>query len=321
MVSSTLRLELGPGRLGRLDRHRARVDGDPGRAEVEEPPGEHVGRARALGVSSDAYRSIAIPVIDRLQSNIMMVGDEPCARGDGDLLAHRAPRLVADARREAQGRTAEHREQRGLAVRARGADSPCRTCRCPRACSAWGSTTSQHASTSCGSSVVSCPVERGDVPAVDQHVEEAVAAVDRAGHRPVRHRDRRVHRPGRAERRRRDSADASYAADRVVAEHVAVEAVADVLDASCRRRARGPRGCPLTMWLTSARTSQSLAHRRLVPTATRRTPATIRRVLSSARAWTSGRSTAMRPPRRRPGWTTRTGGRAAGRARASTGPP
>ena len=69
-----------------------------------------------------------------------------------------------------------------------------------------------------------------DVPPVDEHVDEPVAAVDRAGHRPVRDRDGGIHRARGPERRGRARCGRVVDGDRVTAEQVAVERVADLLD-------------------------------------------------------------------------------------------
>ena len=73
-----------------------------------------------------------------------------------------------------------------------------------------------------------------------QHVDEAVAAVHRPGDGPVRHRTRRFHRTGRAERRRRTRGRVVVDTHRVVAEHVAVEAIAHRFDGLARRELFGP---------------------------------------------------------------------------------
>ena len=117
----------------RRDRHRARVHRDRVGAEVEQPPREHVGRtARSSTFSTDGYRSIAMPVIERLRSKMRTDGDAPCLHGDGDELTHRRRSLRGSgARRPSTARSLR------LAVGVVGHRRPsCRTHRCPRACRA-----------------------------------------------------------------------------------------------------------------------------------------------------------------------------------------
>lgn len=80
----------------------------------------------------------------------------------------------------------------------------------------------------------------GQIPAVDQHVNEPVTRVHRPRHGPVGNGARRVECAGRLERRGGWLGRAVVGTARVIADDVAVELVADLLD----RPARSKLGCP-----------------------------------------------------------------------------
>ena len=71
-----LGLELGPQLRRCLHRDDVRVHGDLGRAHCEQPGGQHVGRGSPpAACSGSEYRSMAIPVSERLVSNMRTDGD------------------------------------------------------------------------------------------------------------------------------------------------------------------------------------------------------------------------------------------------------
>ena len=78
------------------------------------------------------------------------------------------------------------------------------------------------------------------VPAVDEHVEQPVAGVGRPGDRSVRDGYRRVHRPGRGEGPVGRGGRRPIGPERIVAEHVTVEGVADVGDRAAGRQLDHP---------------------------------------------------------------------------------
>ncbi len=136
---------------------------------------------------------------------------------------------------------------------------------------------------------------RGDVPAVDDHVDDAMAR-GRSRRAPARRR-RHTARSWRRAPRRPPGPRRPIGRRRPAGRHRA------------RRRRSGrrprrwcgpragerPRSCPATTWLTRARRSQS-AHGVVASHWSAPTPATKRRVSASARAWTSGSSVVMASP-------------------------
>ena len=76
-----------------------------------------------------------------------------------------------------------------------------RTFRSPGVRSAEGGARPEHASTSAGSSVGDSPVADGDVPAVNEDIDEPMSCVDRSGDRTVGHRAGRLEHTGGLERR------------------------------------------------------------------------------------------------------------------------
>jgi hypothetical protein len=125
------------------------------------------------------------------------------------------------------------------------------------------------------------PGGRGQIPAVDQDVDEPVTGVHRPGHRPVRHRARRVQRPRAAESIRGSPGDAAQTA------------AGPALSTSPSSRSptwsmvppapsSAARKLPDTRWLASPRTSHS-EHWVAACQRSAGIPATTRPVASSAR--------------------------------------
>jgi hypothetical protein len=80
----------------------------------------------------------------------------------------------------------------------------------------------------------------GQVPAMHEHVKEAVPGVDRPRHRSVRDGTRRIQGPGPAERRRGRRRRRGVRSGGIGAEHVTVEAVPDVVDGDPGTQFGGP---------------------------------------------------------------------------------
>src|SRR5829696_5441119 len=151
---------------------------------------------------ADAKRSMAIPVSERLRSKIRTAGDDP-ARVVTVMNWPMSPDTTASSRLLRYS-TAEQPEQLGLAPGFVGQVHPVaeHAARRERVHLRFDDREARLHQLRIERGVLAG--RRGDVPSVDEHVEEAVPAVHRSGHRSVRHRARPFHRPRRAEHCRGD---------------------------------------------------------------------------------------------------------------------